>query len=148
MFGDQSIGFIGGGNMGEALIRGLIAASLFSAERIFAYDVIPSRIEYLEKEFGIKGRLSLGELAECQRHHRAGRKTAGYLRGARYAGSSPLAQAARHIHRGWNFAFYCSRDACPKGPRWSGSCLTLRPSYRKGFPLFRVGRRFLLRRWS
>ena len=64
MFGDQSVGFIGGGNMGEALIRGLISASLFSAERIFAYDVIPSRIEYLEKEFGIKGRRSIGELAE------------------------------------------------------------------------------------
>ena len=64
MFGDQSIGLIGGGNMGEALIRGFIAASLFSAERIFAYDVIPSRLEYLEKEFGIKGRSSIGELAE------------------------------------------------------------------------------------
>jgi pyrroline-5-carboxylate reductase len=64
MFGDQSVGFIGGGNMGEALIRGLISASLFSAERIFAYDVIPSRIEYLEKEFGIKGCRSLGELTE------------------------------------------------------------------------------------
>ena len=64
MFRDQSIGFIGGGNMGEALIRGLIAASLFPAEKIFAYDVIASRIQYLEKEFGIKGRGSIGELAE------------------------------------------------------------------------------------
>jgi pyrroline-5-carboxylate reductase len=64
MFRDQSIGFIGAGNMGEALIRGLIAASLFPAEKVFAYDVIPPRIEYLEKEFGIKGRGSIGELAE------------------------------------------------------------------------------------
>jgi pyrroline-5-carboxylate reductase len=64
MLRDQSIGFIGGGNMGEALISGLIAASLFTAEKVSAYDVIESRIQYLEKEFGIKGRRSIGELAE------------------------------------------------------------------------------------
>ncbi len=50
--------------MGEALIRGLITASLFPAEKVFAYDVVPSRINYLEKEFGIKGRDSISELAE------------------------------------------------------------------------------------
>jgi len=64
MLRDQSIGFIGGGNMGEALISGLIAASLFTAEKVSAYDVIESRIQYLEKEFGIKRRRSIGELAE------------------------------------------------------------------------------------
>ncbi len=64
MFTNESIGFIGGGNMGEALIRGLIAASLFSRERISVYDLNPSRIEYLEKEFGIKGHRSIGEIAE------------------------------------------------------------------------------------
>ncbi len=64
MFSDRSIGFIGGGNMGEALIRGLIAASLFAAEKVFVCDVIASRIQHLEKEFGIKGRGSIGELAE------------------------------------------------------------------------------------
>ena len=64
MLRDHSIGFIGGGNMGEALIRGLIAASLFPAEKVFAYDVIPARIQYLEMEFGITGRHSIGELAE------------------------------------------------------------------------------------
>ena len=63
MLRDQSIGFIGGGNMGEALIRGLIAASLFPAEKVFAHDVMPSRIQYLEKELAIKGRGSIGELA-------------------------------------------------------------------------------------
>jgi pyrroline-5-carboxylate reductase len=64
MFRDHTIGFIGAGNMGEALIRGLIAASLFTAERIFAYDVIPHRTEYLTREFGIKQCGSIGELAE------------------------------------------------------------------------------------
>ncbi|MDR3556247.1 MAG: pyrroline-5-carboxylate reductase [Syntrophobacteraceae bacterium] len=65
MFRDQSIGFIGGGNMGEALIRGLISASLFPAEKVFAFDVIESRVKYLEKEFGVKGRSDIGELARA-----------------------------------------------------------------------------------
>jgi pyrroline-5-carboxylate reductase len=64
MFRDQSIGFIGGGNMGEALIRGLLAASLFSADRVFAFDVIESRVQYLEKEFGIKARRDIAQLAQ------------------------------------------------------------------------------------
>ena len=64
MFSDQSIGFIGAGNMGEALISGLIAASLFPPERVFAYDVLPSRIEHLVKELGIRGCGGIGKLAE------------------------------------------------------------------------------------
>ncbi|MDR3567276.1 MAG: pyrroline-5-carboxylate reductase [Syntrophobacteraceae bacterium] len=63
MFRDQSIGFIGGGNMAEALIRGLISASLFSAERVFAFDVLYSRLEYLKKEFAIHGSKDIAELA-------------------------------------------------------------------------------------
>jgi pyrroline-5-carboxylate reductase len=50
--------------MGESLIRGLIATSLFPAEEVSAYDVLPARLEYLEKEFGIKARASIAELAE------------------------------------------------------------------------------------
>lgn len=64
MFRDQNIGFIGGGNMGEALIRGLISACLFTAERVFVFDVIESRITFLEKQFGIKGCRDLAELAQ------------------------------------------------------------------------------------
>lgn len=63
MFRDQSIGFIGGGNMGEALIRGLISASLFAAERVFVFDVLASRIKYLEEQFGVKGQGDIAELA-------------------------------------------------------------------------------------
>lgn len=50
--------------MGEALISGLIAASLFPAEKIMVYDVIASRVQYLEKKFAIRGRATIGELAE------------------------------------------------------------------------------------
>jgi len=65
MFRDENIGFIGGGNMGEALIRGLIAASLLSPDKISVYDAIEARTEYLEKEYGIKGRRDIGEIAEA-----------------------------------------------------------------------------------
>lgn len=60
----ESIGFIGGGNMGEALIRGFISASKFRAEKVSVYDVSRSRTEYLVKEFGIRGCASIGEVAE------------------------------------------------------------------------------------
>lgn len=49
--------------MAEALIRGLIAPSLFSAERVFVFDVLESRIQLLEKEFGIKGQRDIPALA-------------------------------------------------------------------------------------
>ncbi len=67
MFENQNIGFVGGGNMGEALIRGLLAASLFTADRISAFDVSASRIEYLTKEYGIRSSESLGALADSSR---------------------------------------------------------------------------------
>ena len=35
----QKVGFIGGGNMGEALIKGLLAANLVPPEAIHASDV-------------------------------------------------------------------------------------------------------------
>jgi pyrroline-5-carboxylate reductase len=39
----RTVGFVGGGNMGEALIKGLIAASLVPAKDIRATDVRASR---------------------------------------------------------------------------------------------------------
>ena len=63
MFENQSIGFIGGGNMGEALVRGLLSAGLFPAERITVFDVSASRIAYLAKEYGIGVSRNAAELA-------------------------------------------------------------------------------------
>lgn len=64
MFENQKIGFVGGGNMGEALIRGLMSASLFAAEKIRVYEAIPSRAEYLAGQYGVEACASLEELAE------------------------------------------------------------------------------------
>ena len=49
----KRVGFVGGGNMGEALIRGLLAARLVPAGLIAATDVRTERAEQLAKQFGI-----------------------------------------------------------------------------------------------
>jgi pyrroline-5-carboxylate reductase len=49
----QRVGFIGGGNMGEALIRGVLGASLVKPGDVAATDVRAERNDQLAKEFGI-----------------------------------------------------------------------------------------------
>lgn len=49
--------------MGEALIRGLLAAGLFPAQRIAVYDVNALRMDYLTKEYGIVVSRGIAELA-------------------------------------------------------------------------------------
>jgi len=50
---EKKIGFLGAGNMAEALIRGLIKAGLIGPEAIFASDVRLDRLEELGKLYGI-----------------------------------------------------------------------------------------------
>jgi pyrroline-5-carboxylate reductase len=65
---DQSlIGFIGGGNMGEALIKGLLAAALFSPDRIIVSDADPARLEYLQRTYGIRPGRDIGEVCAASR---------------------------------------------------------------------------------
>jgi pyrroline-5-carboxylate reductase len=49
----ESIGFLGGGNMAEALINGIITANLFPNEKIFASDIRKERLEHLEQKYSI-----------------------------------------------------------------------------------------------
>lgn len=49
----QKIGFIGGGNMAEALIKGLLAAG-FSVDRIMASEPSELRRDHLDQEYGIE----------------------------------------------------------------------------------------------
>jgi pyrroline-5-carboxylate reductase len=49
----KRVGFIGGGNMGEALIRGVLGASLVKAGDMAATDVRVERNAQLAREFGI-----------------------------------------------------------------------------------------------
>ncbi|MEY8000185.1 pyrroline-5-carboxylate reductase [Clostridium sp. Mt-5] len=44
----KKIGFIGAGQMGEAIIRGLLHSGLFASDEIYAVDASSSRLEYLK----------------------------------------------------------------------------------------------------
>jgi pyrroline-5-carboxylate reductase len=50
----QSIGMIGGGQMGEALIKGLLASGLTEANNITVAEPSASRREYLETSYQVK----------------------------------------------------------------------------------------------
>lgn len=51
---NKTIAFIGAGNMGEALIRGLLSANTVAPSRIIATDVRTERLHFLEKTFGVR----------------------------------------------------------------------------------------------
>lgn len=53
MLKDRTIGFIGGGNMGEALIRGLLAAQAVPAGNIIVSDVVPERLRHLKETYHV-----------------------------------------------------------------------------------------------
>ncbi|CAK8720113.1 MAG: pyrroline-5-carboxylate reductase [Candidatus Electronema aureum] len=59
----QSIGMIGGGQMGEALIRGLIESGLSEAASITVAEPAVTRREYLETTYQVKTTESAAELA-------------------------------------------------------------------------------------
>ncbi len=50
----QKIGFIGAGNMGEAMIGALIQAGVFAPDRIFVHDIRPEVPERLQKTYKIE----------------------------------------------------------------------------------------------
>jgi len=51
---DKKIGFVGSGNMGEALIKGLTAANVVPAETIWASDVRADRLKEMSEKYGIQ----------------------------------------------------------------------------------------------
>jgi pyrroline-5-carboxylate reductase len=50
---DKRVGFLGAGNMGEAMIKGLIQAGLVPAASIGATDARPDRLADMAKQYGI-----------------------------------------------------------------------------------------------
>jgi pyrroline-5-carboxylate reductase len=50
----KKVGFVGAGNMGEALIKGLASASLVPADAIAAADVRAERVAQLARQYGIR----------------------------------------------------------------------------------------------
>ncbi|MHC4075242.1 MAG: pyrroline-5-carboxylate reductase [Planctomycetota bacterium] len=48
-----TIGFIGAGNMAQALLKGLIAVGLYKAEDVYVSDIRKDRLDFLVKEYGV-----------------------------------------------------------------------------------------------
>jgi len=59
----STIGFLGSGNMAEALIKGIITAGLYKPENIFISDVRAERLEFLTEEYGVTAAATNSELA-------------------------------------------------------------------------------------
>jgi pyrroline-5-carboxylate reductase len=50
----KTVGFVGSGNMGGALIKGLVGAGVVPAEMVWASDARPERLRELEAQYGIR----------------------------------------------------------------------------------------------
>lgn len=51
---DRKLALIGGGNMGEAILKGLIAAHLIAPQDIAVTDVIQARVAYLRETYAVQ----------------------------------------------------------------------------------------------
>ena len=60
----MTIGFIGGGNMAGAIIRGLLAASLYRSDEIFVTDITPERSRDCAGRLGVASADTAQELIE------------------------------------------------------------------------------------
>ncbi len=60
---EKKIAFLGGGNMAEALIKGLLNAGATPPDRIVVTDVSPGRLAHLNKTYGITTRENNGDAA-------------------------------------------------------------------------------------
>ncbi|MBI5420210.1 MAG: pyrroline-5-carboxylate reductase [Deltaproteobacteria bacterium] len=62
----KGLGFVGAGNMAEAMIKGILSAKLLPPPEIFVHDIRPEREEDMRKQFGISVSSSLaGLVREC-----------------------------------------------------------------------------------
>jgi pyrroline-5-carboxylate reductase len=60
----EIIGFLGSGNMAEALIKAILSANTYKPENIFISDIRQKRLDFLAKQFGVQKAKSNADLAE------------------------------------------------------------------------------------
>ena len=58
----MNFGFIGLGNMGGAILRGMVSCGKFSSDRIFGYDSDTDKLNSISEETGISACSSLKDL--------------------------------------------------------------------------------------
>ena len=63
MLNGKCLGFIGGGNMAEAMIRGLLKAQLLGPQDMLVSDVTAERLTYLQQTFGVRTSQDNAEVA-------------------------------------------------------------------------------------
>ena len=54
MFDGKTIGFIGSGNMGTAMMKGLIKSQTLTTDQLIASDIVPSNRQRIEDEIGVR----------------------------------------------------------------------------------------------
>jgi pyrroline-5-carboxylate reductase len=54
MLHDRELAIIGGGNMGEAILKGLLAAQLITPPQVTVTDVIEARLAYLRETYAVR----------------------------------------------------------------------------------------------
>jgi pyrroline-5-carboxylate reductase len=59
----DTIGFVGSGNMAEALVKGIIAAKIYAPENIFVSDIRLERLELFAGKYGVMAVENNAELA-------------------------------------------------------------------------------------
>jgi pyrroline-5-carboxylate reductase len=63
MLNDKRLAFVGGGNMAEAMIRGLLAAKLMAPDDLFVSDVREERLAHLQETYRVHVSTSNAEVA-------------------------------------------------------------------------------------
>ena len=64
MLQDKKIGFIGSGNMGEALVSGLVMSKAAKPENIICSDIFPETLEHIHIKYGVLTTTSNIEVCE------------------------------------------------------------------------------------
>jgi pyrroline-5-carboxylate reductase len=59
----MKIGFVGAGNMAEALMKGIIAAGITTAEDVIASEIVPARRDYITKTLKVRTTADITEVA-------------------------------------------------------------------------------------
>ena len=59
----DTIGFVGSGDMAEAMINGILKANVYRPGKVFVSDIRPERLAYLREHYGVRATEDNGELA-------------------------------------------------------------------------------------
>jgi pyrroline-5-carboxylate reductase len=59
----DTIGFIGSGNMAEAMINGILKANVYRPGKVYVSDIRTERIDYLREHYGVRTAVNNAELA-------------------------------------------------------------------------------------